>query len=143
MSPQQMKRRARRLDEEVFTQGDLTVADELVADDCVDHIRALPGRPGVAGLKDWVTTLRRTFPDLHLIVEDQITEADRVATRSTVRGTHAGAFLGVAPTGRQVAFEVIDINRIGADGRIVERWAAVDTASLLVQLGAPPPDTAA
>lgn len=53
-----------------------------------------------------------------------------------MRGTHQTPFLGLAPTGRQVAFELIDINRIGTDGRIVGHWAATDTHALLVQLGA-------
>lgn len=138
MSPDQMKRQARRLVDEVWTQGDLAVVDELSAHDDVDH-NPLPGRLSLAVLKDRVTVLRRAFSDLHLIVEDQIVEADRVVTRST----HTGEFLGLAPTGRKVAFELIDVNRVGDDGRIAEHWAAVDTHSLLQQLGAPPADTAA
>jgi predicted ester cyclase len=138
MSPEQMKRQARRLAEEVFTQGDLAVVDELIAHDDVDHSSTPPERTSLAVLKDRVTVLRRAFPDLHLIVE-----ADRVVTRSTVRGTHAGEFLGLAPTGRQVLFELIDVNRVDDDGRIAEYWAAVDTHSLLQQLGAPRADSAA
>jgi predicted ester cyclase len=143
VSPQELKTRARRLAQELFTQGDLAVADELVADDYVDHASVAPAPSGLAGLKDWVTTLRRAFPDLHLIVEDEIAERDRVMTRVTARGTHAGEFLGLAPTNRQVTFEVIDINRIGSDDRFVEHWATVDTLRLLVQLGALPADAAA
>ena len=143
MSPQEMKLCVRRLAEEVFTQGDLAVIDELVADDYVDHVPVLPEGSGLAGLKGWVTTLRRTFPDLHLIVEDEIAEVDRVVSRITVHGTHAGELLGIAPTGRQVTFGLIDINRVGSDGRIVEHWAVVDTLSLLVQLGALPANAAA
>lgn len=143
MSPEQMKRQARRLAEEVFTQGDLAVVDELIAHDDVDDSSTPPRRTSLAALKDRVTVLRRAFPDLHLIVEDQVVEADRVVTRSTVRGTHAGEFLGVAPTGRHVAFELIDVNRVGDDGRIAEYWAAVDTHSLLQQLGALRVDSAA
>lgn len=51
MSPQEMKLRARRLTDEVFTQGDLAVIDELVADDYVDHV---PGRDSRNGLALWV-----------------------------------------------------------------------------------------
>ena len=138
MSPQELKTRARRLAEELVTQGDLAVADDLVAADCVHHVPGPPPAPGAAGLKDWVTTLRRTFPDVHLIVEDEIAEADRVVTRVSVRGTHEGEFFGVAPTGRQVTFEVIDISRVGPDGRFVEHWASVDLFGVLSQLGALP-----
>ena len=134
--PEQMKRQARRLAEEVFTQGDLGVVGDVIAGGYVDHGPALSSRTGPAGLTDRVTALRRAFPDLYLIVEDQIAEADRVVTRSTARGTHTGEFLGIEPTGRRVVFEVIDVNRVGDDGRIAEHWAAVDTHSLLQQLGA-------
>lgn len=143
MSPEYMKRQARRLAEEVFTQGDLAIVDDLIAHDDVDHSPPSPERIGLAVLKDRVTVLRRAFPDLYLIVEGQIVEADRVVTRSTARGTHTGEFLGVAPTGRQVAFELIDVNRVGADGRIVEYWVAVDSHSVLLQLGAPCADSVA
>ena len=142
MSPEHMKRQARRLAEEVFTQGDLAVVDELIAHD-VDHSVTPPEPTSLAVLKDRVTVQRRAFPDLYLIVEDQIVEADRVVTRSTVRGTHTGEFLGVAPTGRRVAFELIDVNRVGDDGRITGHWAAVDTHRLLQQLGALRADPAA
>lgn len=143
MTPEELKVRARRLTQEVFTQGDLAVADELVSPDYVHHVPGGPAGPGVTGLKEWVTLMRRTFPDLHLIVEDEIAEADRVAQRVTVRGTHQGTFLGVPPTGKQVTFEVIDINRIGPDGRFVEHWSSVDLFGVLRQLGALPADAAA
>jgi steroid delta-isomerase-like uncharacterized protein len=143
MTPEELKVRARRLTQEVFTQGDLAVADELVSPDYVHHVPGGPAGPGVTGLKEWVTLMRRTFPDLHLIVEDEIAEADRVAQRVTVRGTHQGTFLGVPPTGKQVSFEVIDINRIGPDGRFVEHWSSVDLFGVLRQLGALPADAAA
>lgn len=142
MSPEQLKRQARRLAEEVWTQGDLAVADALIAHD--DDPSATPReRTGLAGLKDRVTALRRAFPDLHLLVEDQIVDADRVVTRSTARGTHTGALLGRAPSGRRVEFELIEISRVGDDGRITQHWTALDTHDLLQQLDAPPADTAA
>ena len=43
--------------------------------------------------------------------------------------------MGVAPTGKTVQIDLIDIVRI-ADGRIVEHWNVVDQLGLLRQLGA-------
>ena len=143
MTPDELKARARRLAQEVFTQGDLAIADELVSPDYVHHMPGPQPVHGVTGLKEWVTMLRRTFPDVHLILEDEIAEADRVVSRITVRGTHEGEFLGIPPTGRQVAFDVIDINRTGPDGRFVEHWSSMDLLGLLRQLGALPADAAA
>ena len=48
MSPDELKARARRLPDELLTQGDLAVADELLAPDCACHAPAALA-PGVAG----------------------------------------------------------------------------------------------
>ena len=90
MAPDESERRARRLVEEVLNQGDLAVADELLAPDCVHHVvdDAHPGQvPGSEGMKRWVVALRRAFPDLWASVDDEIAEADRVVQRITCRGT--------------------------------------------------------
>ncbi|MDP8929588.1 MAG: ester cyclase [Actinomycetota bacterium] len=139
MSPDELKARARRIVEEVFTQGDFAAAEELIAPNYVHHLPGDQPDAGLARVKQWVTLMRRTFPDVHPIVEDEIAEGDRVVQRIIVHGTHAQEFLGVPPTGKQVTFEVVDINRAGPDGRFVEHWSSVDLFGLLQQLGALPP----
>ena len=69
------------------------------------------------------------FPDFHAIVEDEIAEGDRVVQRITCYGTHQGEFSGVRPTGQQVAFSSIEINRAGADGKFAEHWSSAAAAS--------------
>ncbi len=131
-----LKARARRLAEEVLSQGDLGVVGDLVAADYVHHGPRDTAAPGIAGLEQWVRLMHRTFPDFHVIVEDEIAEGDRVVQRLTVRGTHRGALWGVAPTGRPVEFSAIEINRAGPDGKFVEHWSSVDLLDLLRQLRA-------
>lgn len=138
MSTQPLDVRARRLAEEVINQGDLALAEELVAADYVHHTPGSAPAPGMAGLIDGLTVLRSAFPDFHVIVEDAITQGDRVMMRLTAHGTHEGSFLGVAPTGRKVTFQVIDINRAAPDGTFVEHWSSVDLFGVLQQLGALP-----
>jgi predicted ester cyclase len=46
-----------------------------------------------------------------------------------------GEYLGVAPTGRPVAYDEIFIVRF-SEGRIVELWGVVDVFAQLRQLGA-------
>jgi predicted ester cyclase len=58
-----------------------------------------------------------------------------VVARVTARGTHQGEFMGIAPTGKPVSFNAIDVVRI-AGGKIVERWSQADNLALLQQLGA-------
>lgn len=143
LSPEEVKTRARRIVEEVFNQGDLAVAHELLSPDCVHHGPGQPPPPGLGAVRDHVARLRRAFPDLHGIVEDEIAEGDRVAQRITCRGTHDGHYLDIPPTGRQVCFEVFEINRVGPDGRFVEHWSSADLLGVLRQLGATPDRTPA
>jgi predicted ester cyclase len=71
------------------------------------------------------------------VVEDQLAEGDRVGTRFTARGTHAGSFLGIPATGKAIAVEGIAIDRFAA-GKLVESWLVYDRLGLLQQLGAVP-----
>jgi steroid delta-isomerase-like uncharacterized protein len=114
-----------------------TTVDELFHPDV--HIGTpLPiDARGAQALKQVWTTLLRAYPDLHVTVQDLFGEGDRVVVRNTVSGTHLGEYLGLAPTGRSVAYDEIFIVRF-ADGRIAETWGVVDLLSQLRQLGAIP-----
>jgi predicted ester cyclase len=74
------------------------------------------------------------FPDLKIIVEEQIAERDLVVDRFTAQGTHKGEFRGVAPTNKNVKFTGIVINRF-ADGKIIERWTEIDLLGIMTQFG--------
>jgi predicted ester cyclase len=90
-----------------------------------------------AGVTQFYEALWSAFPDATATIEDMIAEADSVSFRVTVRGTHEGEFLGVAPSGNQVAFGVQNIYRF-RDGKVVERWSNADLFGLMVQIGAVP-----
>ena len=127
----------RRFYEELRSQGDLEAIPELVAENFVDH-HPLPGAPpGREGLAALVTTWRTAFPDMRETVEDLIAEGDKVVGRFTMRGTHSGEFMGVAPTGRRVTMSGIDIVRV-AGGKITEFWCSEHLLELLQKLGAVP-----
>lgn len=137
MSPQENKAIVRRLVEEAQERGNLQVIDELLSPDFVDH-SAWPGIPATReGVKQIFGMFHTALADLQVIVHDQIAEDDRVATRKTLRGTHAGTWLGVPPSGNAIAIEVIDILRL-KDGRITDHWNLVDQHGLLQQLGLVP-----
>jgi steroid delta-isomerase-like uncharacterized protein len=107
---------------EVFTHGDLDEADELFTPNYALHDPSFPHDVhGPEGIKRYVTAYRAAFPDLRVTVEDQLAEDDRVVTRWTVRGTHSGMFLGLAPTGDEVAVSGIEFARV-VGGRIDEAW---------------------
>lgn len=74
------------------------------------------------------------FTDIESVVEDQIAEGDRVATRVTMRCTHSGPYGGFQPTGHRIAIPFIDISTV-RDGRIYEEWDEFDMRGILRQLG--------
>ena len=110
---------------------------ELLHPDVVDRSRP-PGIPeGADGVRQQFEAFRAAFPDFHAVIHDQIAEGDKVVTRKVFHGTHHGELMGIAPAGREVQIEVIDIVRIEG-GQIVEHWNVVDRLGLLQQLGALP-----
>jgi predicted ester cyclase len=88
-------------------------------------------------VKQLFTTLRAAFPDLHAEIHEQVADGDKVWTRKTFHGTNDGEFMGALPTGKAVAFDVIDILRL-RDGQFTDRWNVVDAMGLMQQLGAIP-----
>jgi steroid delta-isomerase-like uncharacterized protein len=138
VSAEENKAVARRWFEELFNQGNLEVADEIIAPDHVNHDPTLPDiPPGPEGQKQVVNLYRSAFTNAHINVEDQIAEGDRVVTRWTGSGTHQGEFMGVAPTGNQVTVTGITINRVSG-GKIAESWTNYDALGLMQQIGAIP-----
>jgi steroid delta-isomerase-like uncharacterized protein len=112
----------RRWLDEVFTRGELDEVDELFTPNYALHDPSFPHDVhGPKGIKRYVTAYRAAFPDLKVTLEDQLAEADKVVTRWTVRGTHSGEFLGLAPTGDGVTVSGIEFDRI-VGGRIDEAW---------------------
>jgi steroid delta-isomerase-like uncharacterized protein len=131
------KRIARLVLEEMWGKGRVELADQLYAPDWVDHVGTGPEPSevkGAEGIKEAVITFRAAFPDLAYTVHEVVAEGDLVVARFAARGTHRGPFLGVAPTGREVTYAGLDMNRV-RDGRIVESWVHYDALGLLQQLG--------
>lgn len=115
---------ARRALEEVCSGKDLGGIPDVYHSEFVDHVNALEYQ-GHDGARRSVALYLELFPDLSFVVDDQVTEGDRVASRWTLRGSHRG---------RSVALRGIVISRF-EDGRIIEDWAASDTMEIPRQLG--------
>ena len=90
----------RRLVEEAINKGNLSVVDEILADGYVYREPTVGEKRGRAGYRELVTMYRNAFPDLKLTIEEQITEGDKVVTRTNGTGTHRGELFGTAPTGK-------------------------------------------
>ncbi|MCH8063377.1 MAG: ester cyclase [Chloroflexi bacterium] len=85
----------------------------------------------------WGRAIMAAFPDMRLVIEDQVAESDRVVTRVTWRGTHQAELEGVAATGKQVSFGGIFIHKVEG-GKLVDHHVEADRLGLMQQLGAIP-----
>jgi predicted ester cyclase len=110
----------RRFVDEVLNNGQLEVIDELRTVD-------------TKGARHRIQMFRTAFPDLHVTVETQVAEGDWVVTRCVFHGTHLGNLMGLSPTGKKVAFDVIVMNRY-SNGKSVEEWGIRDIHGLLQQV---------
>jgi len=136
--PDENKAIVRRLIEELWTNGNLSVADELFSENYTHHDPSTPDfGPGPEGEKKRVTHYRTAFPDLQFTIEDIISEDDIVTCRWSSTGTHLGPLSVIAPSGKKVAVSGMTFTRLAGE-KIVEAWVNWDTLTLLQQLSVVP-----
>ncbi len=128
----------RRLFEEVWNKGNLSVTDECFAPTYTHHDPSTPEfARGPEGEKRRATLYRAAFPDLRLTIEDLVAEEETVVARWSCRGTHRGDLSGIALTGKQITISGISIARF-AGGKMIEGWVNWDAHGMLEQLGLAP-----
>ena len=104
----------------------------------------MPGAPVMdqEGFFAFLHSFAAGFPRYVHEIEEQVAEGDRVATRVTWQGTHAGEFQGIPATGRTVVMSALNLDRIENE-QIVEHRVIFDVMGMLQQLGViPTPETA-
>ena len=72
---------------QAINSEDLDALDGLFSDDYLDHAE---GHRGVEPFKQQMRMFRAAFPDLCVSIDDTVEAGDRIATRTTVTGTHTG-----------------------------------------------------
>ena len=140
MSTEENKAVMRRIVDEIYNKGNVSVADELVSPEYgYSYDGGLGRSKGIESYKQFASMILKAFPDHHITLEDIIAEGDKVVMRLTITGTHTGGnYMGIAPTGRQFKMNAIIISRL-VNGKIVEQWENADLLGQLQQLGAIPP----
>ena len=126
--------------EEVWNKGRESAIDELGAPDMVAHSLLDPtGKPiqGTAKFKEFWRNFRDAFPDIHIDVQEALSDGDKEIVRCVARATHKGAGIGVAATQKPIQFCGVVIARV-KDERLVEAWDNWDFLGLYQQLGVVP-----
>jgi len=128
-----------RFIKEVFDNKNVDAFDELVDANAVERT-PWPGygttpAEGKRALADFI----KAFPDLHLTIDDVITQGNKVVIRSTMSATNTGEFMGMPPSGKRVT-DIGGIDIVEVKGsKLGDHWGYVDTTSMMTQLGLLPP----
>jgi len=119
---------------EAINTGNVSLLEKFVAPDYIEHSE---GYRGVEPFQQQVTAFRAAFPDLHVSIDELLTDGDRFASRTTVTGTHTGDLMDMPATGKRISVEAVDIGRI-ENGQAKERWGGLNMYAMLTQLGVIP-----
>ncbi len=93
-----------------------------------------------AGLSGYFASLRAAFDDRSIRRGIVIVEGNEIACQTWIEGTFVREFTQspvgpVAPNGKRVVFDLINIFRVDDEGRMVEEYVRTDNRSVLEQLG--------
>lgn len=116
----------RQFFEEVFNKRNISLVDELVSPNFVNHNASIQVR-GVEGVKRAVMAQLSAFSDIHTAIEDIIAEGDKVVVRGRDHFTPQ-------PDGKSVELTWIEILRL-EDGKLAEAWVEADMRPLNQVIG--------
>ena len=133
-SPEQNKEQARRVFDDLFTQGRYGEVDQIYASNAVIHFgnRTESLSQAVEEGKGW----RSAAPDLVMTANNITVNGEVVNVNWTARGTHTGQGHGLRPTGKKILIHGSSQFRF-ANGRIVEAHNSEYRDELFHQLGVP------
>lgn len=115
----------------IYDTHDYALATSCMAADYMDH-----SLPQVRSMDDAIAILKsthRSFPDIHVIIDDLIAEEDLVVFRGHFIATHCDDFLGHPASGARIEFEAIEIFKV-KESKIVESWGYWPSADILRQI---------
>ena len=113
---------------------DFSRLSELFAEDFVLRFVGSPERVGRDVTFELIRATYASFPDQTHVIQEVITEGDRVIVRLTYNGTHQGEYDGLAPTGNSFDYAGIQIYTV-VDGVAQDVWMLDDVWTFMSQLG--------
>jgi steroid delta-isomerase-like uncharacterized protein len=125
----------RRWFEEVWNRGRREAIGEMIAPTGIIHDGATDST-GPDGFYPFFDRIRATFSDIHVTVEDTITDGNRACIRWSFTGKHTGTALGVPPSGKTIHVTGISILR-AQEGKLVEGWQNWDMLGMMEQIQNP------
>ncbi len=128
--------------DEVWNQKNTAAIREMMREDTLIHGLSGPGGTPVRGASafaNYHSALISAFPNIHVDVDDVITEGNKIAGRFTVTGTQTGDLPEIGATGKKVLFTGSGIATT-ENGKFVEVWNEVDFPKMQYDLAPDTPD---
>lgn len=117
----------------VFNEHDFSVLEDYMREDYIQHNPLVP--QGREGFRTFFETTFEAIPDWSYSLKNIIADGDFVWVYGTYAGTQKGDWLGIPASGKNFAFDAVDIFRL-EDGQLAEHWDVMDVYGLFTQLGA-------
>ncbi len=129
----------KKLYQDVWNERKFEVIKEVISE---SHALGDPTISGAAvgpeAYRKQVDRFLAAFPDLRFMIDDTVSEKDKMVLAWRITGTHKGEFLGVPATGKKLTITGITINEI-SEGKILESAVIWDALGLLQEMGAEMP----
>jgi len=136
MTTEQNKAVVVRMNKEFIEGGNLNAVNEILDPSFINHTAPAGSPKGPEGVIYFFNhLLRPAFPDLKVVIHDQVAEGNKVTTRKSFHATHKGEFFGIPATGKTVVMDVMDMITL-RDGKFIEHWGIMDMNNVMAQLTA-------
>ena len=123
---------------DMFNSGKMDGLDKYIAANYTEHHMPPGAKPGLDGLKEHMTMLHASFPDMKFTINSITADSNMIWALMTMTGTNSGPFMGMPPTGKQINFQGADIVRL-ENGKCVEHWGFFEEMKMMQQMGMMPP----
>ena len=117
---------------EVWNTGNVDELDAVMDENFLRHAESTSAE-GLENIKKLITGSRTSFPDLHLVLTDEIFSENRFAARFSFTATNTGPGQ-FPPTGKSVEVWGVVIGHF-ENGKLSEEWVGYDNQSFMEQLG--------
>lgn len=128
------KKKVKYFYEHITTNHIVEKVADYVSDDCAIRLGDKTIPVGVAGMQQHMIDVRKTYPDLKMIITRQYCDGDYIISEFIMEGTHKGEWMGMKPSGKKLCITGVDIDKV-IDGKIVEHGGAVNTFEALFEAG--------
>jgi steroid delta-isomerase-like uncharacterized protein len=135
MSPEERKRRVRQHIDLSWSKGRLALAEQLQSRYFSYRSSFIAQPVNSTGFGLIVREVRQAMPDLEVVVDDCLSDGNRVVTSSTLFGTLERAAFGQTPSGKILTVAAMSIWTLNPGGDIEDINTLFDLESARQQLG--------